>query len=41
MEIDLVSLLLHGIATSTNSRGESVSQRAIQGILTYEASTIA
>jgi hypothetical protein len=34
MEIDSVDLLLHGMATSTYYKLESVSQRAIQGILT-------
>lgn len=34
------TLLLHGIAISTNRRGESVLQKAITGMLTYEASVI-
>ena len=41
MEIDSVLLLLQGIAQSTYSRGESVSQRAMQGMLAYDASTTA
>jgi len=41
MEIDSVYLLLHGIATSTYSRGESESQRAIHGMFMSEASIIA
>lgn len=41
MEIDSVVLLLHGIGTSMSSRGESDPQRAIVGILTYEASNTA
>jgi hypothetical protein len=41
MEIALVALLLHGMAISTNSRDESVSQRAMTGIPAYEASIMA
>jgi hypothetical protein len=39
--IALGTLLLQGITISTNSRGASVLQRAIVGMLTYEASTTA
>jgi hypothetical protein len=39
--IALGTLLLQGITISTNSRGASVLQRAIVGILTYEAYTTA
>ena len=41
MAILSMVLLLHGIGISTNCNGESESQRAIHGILTYEASTTA
>jgi len=41
IEIDWVDLLLHGMATSTYCNELSVSQRAMHGILTYEASTTA
>ena len=41
IEIDLGTLLLHGITTSMNYKGASVLQRAIVGILTYEASITA
>lgn len=34
------ALLLHGMAMSTNLKGESVLHRAITGMLTYEASVI-
>ncbi len=33
-----ITLLLHGIAISTNRSGESVLQNAITGMFTYEAS---
>jgi len=39
--MDCVDLLLHGIATSTYCNELSVSQRAMVGMLTYEASTTA
>ena len=39
--IDSVFLLLVGITISTNLSGESVLQRAIHGIFTYEASITA
>jgi hypothetical protein len=35
------TLLLHGMTMSTKSRGASVLQSAIVGMLTYEASTTA
>jgi len=35
--IDFGTLLLHGITTSIKSSGASVLQRAIVGILTYDA----
>merc|ERR1719284_1310013 len=38
--IELRALLLAGIATSTNRRGESVSQKAMTGMFTYDASRI-
>ena len=34
------TLVLHGMAMSTNLRGESVLQKAMTGMLTYEASVI-
>lgn len=41
MAMDFASLFPHGITTSTKSRGESVLQRAMVGMLTYEASMTA
>lgn len=41
MAIDLASLFPQGMTTSTKSSGASVLQRAIVGILTYEASITA
>lgn len=38
--MECLPLLLHGIATSTNSAGESTSHNAITGMLTYEDSLI-
>lgn len=38
--IECLPLLLHGIATSTNSVGESTSHKAITGRLTYDDSLI-
>jgi hypothetical protein len=40
-DIDLGTLLLQGITRSTNYKGASVLQRAMQGMLTYEASITA
>ena len=37
-KITFPTLLLHGIAMSTNFNGESVLQKAITGMLTYEDS---
>ena len=39
--MDSVDLLLHGMATSTYSVGESQSHKAMHGIFTYEASITA
>ena len=39
--MDLASLFPHGITTSTKSSGASVLQRAMVGMLTYEASITA
>lgn len=39
--MECLDLLLVGMATSTNLSGESVSQRAMTGMLTYEASRMA
>src|SRR5258708_35240473 len=39
--IECRDLLLVGMATSTNFRGASVSQKAMTGMLTYEASRTA
>jgi len=39
--MDSVVLLLHGMAMSTYYNEESVSHKAMHGMLTYEASTTA
>jgi len=39
--IECFDLLLAGMATSTYDRGESVSQMAMTGMLTYDASRMA